>query len=158
MEVRKARVEDAPAICEIIRRSIIELCNADHHNDPAILDRWLANKTPESIAVWATQPHRHLLVVEDGNPILAAGSVTEQGEITLNYVCPSARLRGVSKMLMAALEAKARELGNEVCTLTSTETAHRFYLAAGYVDQGPPEGKFGSAGGYSMKKRLATPS
>jgi hypothetical protein len=30
-------------------RSIAELCVLDHRNDPAILARWLANKTPEIV-------------------------------------------------------------------------------------------------------------
>ena len=44
IEVRDAVREDAPAACEVIRRSISELCEADHRNDPEILRRWLANK------------------------------------------------------------------------------------------------------------------
>jgi len=47
MKIRDARVVDAPAARQVLRRSIIELCVADHRNDPAILTKWLANKTPE---------------------------------------------------------------------------------------------------------------
>jgi hypothetical protein len=36
MEIREAMTEDAPAACEVLRRSISELCVADHRNDPAI--------------------------------------------------------------------------------------------------------------------------
>ena len=81
--------------------------------------------------------------------------MTDKGEITLNYVSPDARFRGVSKALLAALEARARELGNDVCTLASTETARRFYLAAGYVDQGAPTGKFGMSSGYPMARQIS---
>ena len=49
MEIRDALPEDAPAACEVIRRSISELCGADHLNDALILGRWLANKTPEIV-------------------------------------------------------------------------------------------------------------
>jgi hypothetical protein len=45
---RPATPEDVPTACDIIRRSITELCTADHANDPAILQRWLANKTPKT--------------------------------------------------------------------------------------------------------------
>jgi len=39
IEVRDALPEDAPAACEVIRRSISELCGADHLNNPMILGR-----------------------------------------------------------------------------------------------------------------------
>jgi hypothetical protein len=45
MEIRDAMTEDAPAACDVLRRSISELCVADHGNDPTILARWLSNKT-----------------------------------------------------------------------------------------------------------------
>jgi len=90
---------------------------------------------------WIAQPDNSLLVaVEDGS-ILAVGSVTDAGQITLNYVSPDARFRGVSRALLSALEARARERGNTRCTLTSTETARQFYQARGYVESGSPVGK-----------------
>jgi hypothetical protein len=100
--------EDAPAACHVIRRSIAELCVADHRNDPAILGRWLSNKTPEIFKSWI-RPDASLLVAVDGNTILAVGSVTDAGEITLNYVSPDARFGGVSAALLAVLEDRARE-------------------------------------------------
>ena len=78
----------------------------------------------------------------------------DAGEITLNYVAPEARLRGVSRALLGALEARAAERGNTSCTLTSTETAHRFYRSSGYRDDGKPAGNFGTSSGYPMSKRL----
>ncbi len=86
--------------------------------------------------------------------ILAVGSVRDSGEITMNYVAPVARFRGVSAALLAALEVRAADRGNARCTLHSTETAHRFYLRRGYRDDGPPVGKFGSRGGYPMSKPI----
>jgi hypothetical protein len=59
--------------------------------------------------------------------------------------------------LLGALEIRAAERGNTRCTLTSTETAHRFYLSGGYIDDGAPVGKFGTRSGYQMSKRLAVP-
>jgi len=155
VEIRDAIADDAAAACEVLRQSISQLCIADHRNDPAILTAWLANKKPEIVAAWATQPGNSLLVAVEGNAICAVGSVTDAGEITLNYVAPAARFRGVSRALLAALEARAAERGNTRCTLTSTETAHRFYQSTGYVDVGAPVGKFGTLSGYPMSRRLA---
>jgi hypothetical protein len=152
VNVRDATPEDGPAACEIMRRSIAELCVADHRNDPVILGRWLSNKTPE-VFRWI-RPDNSLLVAVENDNILAVGCVTDEGEITLNYVSPDARFCGVSTALLANLETRAIELGNKVCRLESTETARRFYLARGYSEEGPAGGKFGAASGYPMSKRI----
>jgi GNAT superfamily N-acetyltransferase len=157
MEIRAATPKDAPAACQLMRRSIAELCVADHRNDEAILTRWLGNKTPEIFASWVRQQDNSLFVAVEANSILAVGSVTDAGQIGLNYVSPDARFRGVSRALLGALEARAAERGNTRCTLTSTETARRFYLANGYVESGPPVGNFGTNSGYPMSKVLGSP-
>jgi GNAT superfamily N-acetyltransferase len=138
----------------VLRASIIELCAADHNNDPVLLERWLANKQPEIVKGWIAQPNRSVLVAVEDDTILAVGSVNDAGEITLNYVSPRARFRGVSRSLLAALEARAAVRGNTLCRLHSTETAHRFYLANGYVDVGEPIRKFGMNSGYPMSRRI----
>jgi len=155
MEIRDAVAEDAPAACQVMRRSIAELCVADHRNDPAILARWLSNKTPEVFLTWLAQPASSLLVAVEGGNILGVGAVTDAGDITLNYVSPDARFRGVSRAMLGALEARAAERGNTRCTLASTETARRFYQAAGYTEVGPPTEKCGTSSGYPMSKALA---
>jgi GNAT superfamily N-acetyltransferase len=156
VRIRDAKPDDAEAACAVLRASIIELCAADHNNDPVLLERWLANKQPEIVAGWIAQPERGVLVAVEDDTILAVGSVGNTGEITMNYVSPHARFRGVSRALLAALEARAAERGNTVCHLHSTETAHRFYLANGYVDDGEPIRKFGMNSGYPMSKRIAS--
>ena len=155
MEIRDATPEDADAACDVLTSSISELCSADHGNDPAILNKWLSNKTPQIVASWARQPGNSLLVAVEGAAIRGVGSVTDAGEITLNYVAPDSRFRGVSRALLAALEARAAERGSTRCTLTSTKTAHRFYLSRGYVDSGPPLEESGARSDYRMFKRLA---
>ena len=117
--------------------------------------RWLRNKTPEIVASWIADPKASVLVVVERGTIVAVGSVTDAGEITLNYVSPDARFRGVSRALLGALEARAIERGNLRCTLTSTETARRFYNASGYIEDGPVAGKFGTCASYPMSKPLA---
>ena len=145
---------DAAAACEVLRRSIVELCVADHRDDPMILSQWLANKTPEIVASWIAKPGNVVLVAVEGDVILGVGSVTDRGEITLNYVSPEARFRGASRRLIGALEERATAWGNVRCRLLSTETARRFYRSSGYSEDGPSEGKFGTAGSWPMSKRL----
>jgi ribosomal protein S18 acetylase RimI-like enzyme len=155
MLIRRARIEDAASACEAMRRSIAELCRADHHDDPAILARWLNNKTPAVFGGWIADPDNFVLVAVEEETVLAVGIVRHDGEITCNYVSPDARFKGVSRAMLAALEVIAREHGNDVCNLTSTETARRFYRGAGYEEVGVPQGKFGTTGAYPMLKRLS---
>ena len=115
--------------------------------------KWLLNKTPDIVASWMALPDFSLLVAVEHGTILAVGGVTKAGHITLNYVSPDARFRGVSRALPAGLEARAIERGNVRCTINSTETALKFYLANGYVIDGPPDHKHGT-GGYPMSKFL----
>jgi GNAT superfamily N-acetyltransferase len=81
--------------------------------------------------------------------------VKDSGEITLNYVAPAARFRGVSTAMLKALEARAAARGNTRCTLLSTEAAHRFYLSRGYAEDGAPQGKFGTNSSYPMSRQIA---
>jgi GNAT superfamily N-acetyltransferase len=121
-----------------------------------MLSRWLGNKTHENFCSWVEQPHNSVLVAVENQNILAIGSVTDTGAIVLNYVSPDARFRGVSRALLRALEVPAAERGSHRCNLTSTETARRFYLSSGYVENGPPVAGFGTSLGYPMTKALAT--
>ena len=154
MIIREATPADAALACEVLRASITELCIADHNQNPEILGRWLSNKTPENVAKWADNLGRSLLVAVEDGAVLAVGGVKDDGEITLNYVSPKARFRGVSAALLKALEARAVARGAVEITLLSTETAHRFYLSRGYRDMGPALGKFGTAASYPMAKTL----
>lgn len=127
MRIRDAVPDDAAAACEVMRRSITELCASDHDNDPVILGRWLSNKTPEIFRSWIHPGNSVLVAIDiESDNILGVGCVTDDGEITLNYVSPDARLRGVSTALLADLEKRAIERGNGACRLESTETARRF--------------------------------
>jgi len=136
-----------------MRRSIAELCIADHRSDPQILTKWLANKNPRAFISWIESGSR-LHIAEQNGRIAAVGAMKESGEITLNYVSPDARFRGVSKAMMAALESEGRRPGLAECFLTSTDTAHAFYLALGYRDDGSEISVFTSRPAHRMRKQL----
>lgn len=44
LQVRLAVVADAAGACDCVRRSITELCTADHRNDASTLDDWLRTR------------------------------------------------------------------------------------------------------------------
>jgi GNAT superfamily N-acetyltransferase len=131
--IRAAHPADAAAACEVVRRSIIELCVLDHQNNPEWLADWLSNKTPENFAAWIADPECRMFVAVSDETILAVGLVRTSGEIALNYVSPDGRFQGISRAMLHTLEDTARELGHRKVALTSTITAHDFYLAAGYT-------------------------
>jgi GNAT superfamily N-acetyltransferase len=153
--IRPARDDDVEAAARLMRRSIRELCTADHHCNPAVVRPWLANKRPEILREWLARPQNIILVAEgeDGRLLGMAGA-TRRGEITLNYVDPDARFKGVSTALIAELEGHLATLGLAECRLLSTKTAHRFYLARGYCDDGSPTTSPSGVTALPMMKQL----
>ena len=152
--VRPAQPADAEEATAVLRASISVLCVADHGNDPEFLARWLENKTPRNVRTWIESPGRFVVAEEPGR-IVGVGAVLASGEITLNYVLPEARFRGVSKAVLHSLEGYLRAHGTTRATLVSTRTAHRFYRAMGYVDVTRPDAEDGLAE-HRMFKYLPT--
>jgi len=152
MRVRAATLEDAEEACSVIRRSITELCRADHQQDEPTLTRWLANKTPENVRKWISE--HHVFVATEREAVLGVAAIDGAGKLLLNYVSPDARFRGASKALLKQLEVRASEMGIHLVTLESTATARQFYLSAGYEVNGPPIAKFRALVGHPLKKRL----
>jgi GNAT superfamily N-acetyltransferase len=151
--IRPAVPADAAAMSAVLIASIRDLCIADHRNDPAILDGWLRNKTPEMVLKMLERPGAQFLVAERDGEIAAVGCLTGPEEVGLNYVAPAHRFHGVSKALLTALEERIRQSGAYLARLTSTGTAHRFYLANGWQDAGPAEADRGMLC-HPMEKRL----
>jgi GNAT superfamily N-acetyltransferase len=148
--VRPAVAEDAAACAEVLRASIRELCHADHGGDPGRIAAWCANKTPENLARWIAGGG--IFVAEEDGRLLAVGGVAGE-EVTLNYVAPAARFRGVGSVMLARLEAELAAAGVGEGRLESTATAHRFYRRHGWADAGPPVAWLGMTG-QPMRKRL----
>ncbi|MBR7652416.1 GNAT family N-acetyltransferase [Brucella oryzae] len=154
MHIRSALSDDAVKICDVLRRSITELCTVDHEARDDILLPWLANKTPENVSKWIATPFQALLVAEIGSAMAGVGLATDKGEILLNYVAPEYRFHGVSKALMSELESYLLLRRVTVARLVSTQTARRFYAGRGYVAVGEPQIEPGGKLSYSMEKPL----
>jgi GNAT superfamily N-acetyltransferase len=156
MLVRSADVDDAEEVASVLRRSVRDLCVLDHAGDEHALQQWLGNKTPENVRSWIEAADRYIVLAEENGSVLGVGGASHGGEIILNYVAPDARFKGVSKSILGSLEAYLRGLGLARSTLTSTRTAHRFYLAMGYEDVGDPE-LWRELAGQPMRKSLQWP-
>ncbi len=150
ISIRPATLDDAAAMSAVLVASITELCVADHKNNPEALKSWLANKTPEGVARWFGSPGSTLLVAERGGEIAAVGSYNSDRMILLNYVSPRHRLAGVTKAMLSEMETR---LGPGEARLESSQTARHFYLAQGWVADGPPE-PHQFVPGYPMRKML----
>jgi GNAT superfamily N-acetyltransferase len=156
MQVRPAQLADADHAIGIVRRSIQELCELDHKNDPTTLSLWLDNKTADNMRRWIAT-HTVLVAVE-GAWMAGVAAVRADGEIFLNYIAPETRFQGVSKCLMQAIEAWASSRGITWLTLESSATALRFYLATGWTVAGPPQPGFGITMRNPMRKPVMAQS
>jgi len=141
--IRPAVPEDAQEISRVLVSSIRDLCDADHHNAPDAVAGWLANKTPGLVGNMICSGG--IIVALQDNEIVGVGATgkvdaaTKTGRITLNYVSPAFRFKGISRALLSVLEAQLVLGGARLGVLTSTITAHRFYLSAGWEDTGFPQ-------------------
>lgn len=154
MLIRQAKSDDDHKICDVLRRSITELCSVDHDGRDEILLPWLENKTAENVRKWMKIPNNLMLVAEANENICGVGLVSSEGNILLNYVSPDYRFQGVSKAILEHLEMYliSREIG--VVGLRSTYTARQFYSKQGFIPACEPQTWRGGKFSYPMEKRL----
>jgi GNAT superfamily N-acetyltransferase len=143
LEIRIAASSDAEAACNVLRRSITECCEPDHHNDPAILDAWLGNKTPQMVANWFSSPTNFSLVAVSEGEVVGVALLTGAGKLALCYLLPEARGRGVGKALLTRMEEQACGWGVKALQLHSTATGKAFFAQRGYVDAGLVRSPYG---------------
>ncbi len=135
----------------VLIASITELCIADHQSRPDALGAWLANKTPAALRAMLGTPARQMYVAERDGLVAAVGAIEPaQRLVSLNYVAPQHRFAGVSTTLLAAMEAT---LGSGEARLSSTATAHDFYLRRGWADTGETDSYAGMIA-FPMRKTL----
>jgi GNAT superfamily N-acetyltransferase len=157
VHVREATHEDTESALMVLRRSITELCVADHQNDPQTLEHWLANKTPERFERWLSDPDSALLVAELDGQVRGVGKVARTGKLELCYVAPGFQGRAVGYTLLQALEARARAWQLPELRLDSSLAACAFYARSGYEAAGPPTCWLGSVRGFPFRKQLRAP-
>jgi GNAT superfamily N-acetyltransferase len=153
-EVRLATADDAERACEVLRRCIRECCVEDHRNDAAILEKWLRNKTPDTVASWFAWPAHYPLVATLQDEVVGIGMLCRPGRIVLLHVDPAWQLAGVGSTLLRRLEARALKSGVPALRVNSTLSARRFYEAHGYRPITMINVPYGSA--LAMTKRLAS--
>lgn len=151
--IRIATPEDADAACEVVHRSIAECCAADHHNDPALVQTWLHNKTPGNVRAWLDQQDAFSVVAEAEGAVVGF-AMSLHNEVMLCYVIPEVRFTGAGKSMLHAMEAHATQAGFTSLRLESTRTAQAFYGRNGFSLSGPTIVAFGMEG-QPMVKTIA---
>jgi ribosomal protein S18 acetylase RimI-like enzyme len=156
--VRPATAADALAAAEVMRRAIIETCVADHQNDPAAIEKWIANKTPQTVAEWIAKPEQTFFVAVVEKAVVGAAVVLDSGEIKLLYVAPSAQGAGVGAALMRAMLAVARERDIERVVVESSQTARAFYQRYGFAKLRDIPGRNGLEDSILMEAKMGETS
>lgn len=143
IEIRQALLSDAPAACALLRRSIAEGCAPDHLGQSDILDNWLGNKTPQTVAAWFSTPSNHAVVAERDGQLLGLGLLTQAGKVALCYVLPDTLRAGVGRALLGALEQQARCWNISKLHLHSPASSSAFFERHGYANAGKEKACFG---------------
>ena len=143
IDIRIAAPADAASACALLRRSIELGCEADHRDQPGLLDTWLGNKTPENVAAWFAAPTNYAIVAEQDGKLLGLALLTQSGKVPLCYVEPDALRIGVGRALLAALETQARTWNIRKLHLHSPHSAAQFFERHGYTNAGLEKSCFG---------------
>lgn len=152
--IRTAVPDDAKDACDVLRRSISECCEDDHHRDAAVLAAWLGNKTPDNVRCWFGAQANHSIVAIADDRMAGVAVMTRQGKIVLFYVSPEMRFIGAGKAMLQALESQARTWGLASLQVNSTLTARRFYAHNGFIEGVAAKTSYGVEG-FHFSKRLA---
>jgi putative acetyltransferase len=141
--IRQATPGDAEAACTLLRRSIEEGCAADHGQRPEILQPWLSNKTPQTVAAWLASPSNYAVVAGEGGELAGLALLTQAGKLALCYVLPGQLRSGIGSALMRAVEAQARAWDIGKLFMHSPASASPFFERLGYVNAGKDKACFG---------------
>ena len=149
LTIRPAMPEDAAAMGEVRARSIRLLCSKDHEDDPEAVEHWIGDASSGKFLRLLDDADARLIVAESDGAVVGLGA--RMGDcVTLNYVDPDHRFKGVSKAIMLHLQDQMRADGLEEAHLNSSRTALAFYRSLGWHRSGAdlPDGSI------PMSKRL----
>ena len=149
--IEEAQIKHASEFCNVLRESIVELCEEDHRNDSVKLDAWLKNKTVENCKDWIADNESCAFVAMEKGKVVGISLIGKNGHLFLCYLLSKVKGRGIGKLLLKAAESKALYWGVNEITLESTVTAKEFYLYNGYTKNGSCSSREGLSC-YPLKK------
>ena len=153
-KVRNANVSDSAQVCDVLRRSILEVCAPDYNNQ-SVIDEWLSNKTKGNVKSWIQSESTYSIVCTDERDIIVGfGLITLTGKILLNYLVPEALYKGNGKLMLQHMEKFALQAGLTQIYATSSITAKPFYERNGFIENGTPQLVGGIEGDFPLMKKL----
>ena len=140
-KIRRPLPEDARPIHEAHMRSIMEVCSKDHA--PEEINAWGKRSFNETQRLSSIALHP-IWVVEIKNCVEGFAEIhfeetngERKSQIQALYLTKNATGRGHGKSLLNIMLKAARDFGAKEVTLSSSITAHDFYLKHGFQDTGP---------------------
>jgi len=127
IKVRPARIAEADAISRVI---LAALRTSNARDYPvSVIERVQSGFGPGAIERFMLQ--RQVFVASEGNVVVGTASL--EGEVVRSvFVDPDRHRQGIGRLLMAELEAVARNAGAVRMVVPSSLTAQAFYLALGF--------------------------
>lgn len=126
--LRPARTEDAPAMARVFETAV--LVRGQGAYGPRELAAWAAQGSAARFAAMLADPAKRLLAAETKAGLVGLAGL-EGAEVILVYTAPDAP-PGTGRQLLTAVEALARDSGQDALTLTASRNALSFYLRGGY--------------------------
>ncbi len=154
VRILEAKSEHAVDACEVLIRSIKEICAPDYNNDEKILSEWLENKTPKNIREWIESPSNYSVVASTDEGNIVGFALITNNEVMLNYILPEYLYKGIGKLMLISLETYALEQGHTTISAKSSITAKEFYVRNGFISSGEPEYVGDILGDFPMIKTL----
>ena len=154
-KVREANTSDCAQVCNVLRRSIIEVCGPDY-NSQSVIEEWLSNKTEDNISKWIQSESTYSVVCADENDtVVGFGLITLKGEILLIYLVPEALYKGNGKLMLQQMEKRLSKDGVDEIHTVSSITAKAFYERNGFMQDGPPQIVGKIEGDFPLVKKLS---
>ena len=156
MIIEKFQPSQAKAVSDLIRRGLLEI-NSQYY-PLEFITSLVDHFSPAQIRENALT--QHIFVAREGEAVVGTAGLANFGSTEQpNYygvavfVLPEYTGRGIGRQLMAAVEARARELGAQKLTVRAAMGAQEFYVKLGYRFQGG-KNELDEKGYYILEKEL----
>ena len=100
--------------CETVRRSIVDMCEQDHHCDAATLEDWLGNKTEVNFKSWINSD-RHVAIVAEHLAVIMGCLLQCLRQESRQRSCWTARLRPSAFYMACGYRAHRRTIASFWC-------------------------------------------
>jgi putative acetyltransferase len=129
MEIRRYRCGEEEAVWKVYFAATHESNARDYHAD--LIERWAPHD--QEMGEWTNRlARKNPFVAIVNEEIVGMAEIGADGFIDYFYVHPRWQRKGIGKVLLATLEAEAKELGLKVISADVSITAKEFFLSRGF--------------------------